>query len=67
MNKKIHFFGKVSILNAFIDESIYLSEDEELTSEDIIELFDFLNKNYFDYRGLIKKGLAIDATGLNTY
>ena len=65
--QKNTFFGKVSILNAFIDGSICLSEDEELTSEDIIELFDFLNKNHFDYRGLIKKGLAIDATGLNIY
>lgn len=26
--------------------------------------FDWLNKNGFDYRGLIPKGLAIDATGL---
>ena len=25
------------------------------------------NKNHFDYRGLIEKGLAIDATGLNIY
>ena len=29
--------------------------------------FDWLNKNHFDYRGLIEKGLAIDATGLNIY
>ena len=29
--------------------------------------YDWLNKNYFDYRGLIPKGLAIDATGLNIY
>lgn len=28
---------------------------------------DFCNKNHFDYRGLIPKGLAIDATGLNIY
>ena len=28
---------------------------------------DWLNKNHFDYRGLIEKGLAIDATGLNVY
>ena len=28
---------------------------------------DWLNKNHFDYRGLIKKGLAIDATDLNIY
>ena len=31
------------------------------------ELVDWLNKNHFDYRGLIEKGLAIDATGLNIY
>ena len=30
-------------------------------------LIDWLNKNHFDYRGLIEKGLAIDATGLNVY
>ena len=30
-------------------------------------VFDWYNKNYFDYRGLIPKGLAIDATGLNIY
>lgn len=28
---------------------------------------DWLNKNKFDYRGLIEKGLALDATGLNIY
>lgn len=31
------------------------------------ELVDWLNKNLFDYRGLIEKGLVIDATGLNIY
>ena len=30
-------------------------------------LVDFYNKHHFDYRGLIPKGLAIDATGLNIY
>jgi hypothetical protein len=34
---------------------------------EILEVFDWFNKNHFDYRGLIKKGLAIDATGLNIY
>ena len=29
--------------------------------------FNWLNENHFDYRGLIEKGLAIDATGLNIY
>lgn len=30
-------------------------------------LYDWYNKNHFDYRGLIEKGLAIDATGLDIY
>ena len=29
--------------------------------------FNWLNENHFDYRGLIEKGLAIDATGKNIY
>ena len=32
-----------------------------------VELPDFYNKNHLDYRGLIPKGLANDATGLNIY
>ena len=32
-----------------------------------IESIDWLNKNHFDYRGLIEKGLAIDSTGKNIY
>jgi hypothetical protein len=31
------------------------------------ELFDWFDKNHFDYRGLIEKGLAIDATYENIY
>lgn len=31
------------------------------------EQIDWLNKNHIDYRGLISKGLALDATGLNIY
>ena len=30
-------------------------------------LYDWYNKNHFDYRGLIEKGLAIDATGKDIY
>lgn len=37
------------------------------TVQTTIEGIDWLNKNHFDYRGLIEKGLAIDATGLNIY
>ena len=31
------------------------------------KLIDFYNKNHLDYRDLISKGLAIDATNLNIY
>lgn len=41
------------------DGNIYVSMD--------IKGYDWLNKNHFDYRGLIPKDLAIDATGLNVY
>lgn len=39
-------------------KAAYISDDAK---------YSWLNKNYFDYRGLIEKGLAIDATGLNIY
>ena len=31
------------------------------------EVYDWLNKNHFDYRGLIERGLALDATGKGVY
>ena len=37
------------------------------THFDCRDLIDWLNKNHFDYRGLIEKGLAIDCTNLNIY
>ena len=37
------------------------------SSYSISDSIDWLNKNHFDYRGLIEKGLAIDATNLNIY
>lgn len=50
-----------------------LTVDFELEEYKMVHLFqsqnviDWLNKNHFDYRGLIEKGLAIDATNLNIY
>ena len=52
--------------------------DEEADAQSILVLYqkhfvmktdviDWLNKNHFDYRGLLDRGLAIDATGLNIY
>lgn len=40
---------------------------EEAPQYKVIEVFDWLNKNHFDYRCLIERELAIDATGLNIY
>ena len=37
------------------------------SSYSIADSIDWLNKNHFDYRGLIEKGLAIDATVLDIY
>ena len=34
---------------------------------DAVGFINWLNENHFDYRGLIPKDLAIDATGLNVY
>ena len=52
--------------------------DEEADAQSILVLYqkhfvmksdviDWLHKNHFDYKGLIEKGLAIDATRLNIY
>ena len=41
---------------------------DEMNSEVIATYeIDFYNKNHIDYRGLIPKGLALDATGLDIY
>ena len=44
-----------------------IDTDPTIWLDTIFEVQDYLNKNKFDYRGLIEKGLAIDATGLNIY
>ena len=38
-----------------------------LTPYDCLEMERFFNENHIDWRGLIPKGLAIDATELNIY
>ena len=44
------------------------SWDKVLTTIcDCGDVIDWFNKYHFDYRGLIEKRLAIDATGLNIY
>ena len=46
--------------------SVIQSLTNNMQSE-LNELINWLNANHFDYRGLIEKGLAIDATNLNIY
>ena len=53
-----------------VDDGFCSFERKTIWYNEIIsstETFDWLNKNHFDYRGLIPMGLAIDATGLNIY
>ena len=41
--------------------------DYYIEAEDAAGFIDWLNRNHYDYRGLIPKKLALDATGLNIY
>ena len=52
-------------LSYYITTLKYSEETREMVETP--NSFDWLNKNHFDYRGLIPMGLAIDATGLNIY
>ena len=45
----------------------YWDNDSSCNLQDYLWLVDWFNKNHFDYRGLIEKSLALDATGLNIY
>ena len=45
----------------------FKTEEIKTLGQWAVHLVDFYNKYHFDYRGLIEKGLAIDATGLNIY
>lgn len=49
-----------------------MSEEQKREYFDLLQIgpasgIDYLNKNHFDYRGLIEKGLAVDCTNLNIY
>jgi hypothetical protein len=64
------YFNTKFRIDMFGDLVVRVAEDDNYCYTDIIDyasLIDWLNKNHFDYRGLIEKGLAIDATGKNIY
>ena len=63
---KLHTYYGLCIEIANHSEG-YWDDDNSCNLQDYLWLVDWFNKNHFDYRGLIEKGLAIDATGLNIY
>ena len=65
---KPYLFPLSSMTNEQKQEYKYITERWMYDiSYTIGESTDWLNAHHFDYRGLIEKGLAIDATGLNVY
>ena len=55
----------VEIYNGF--DIVDILQEKIFSLFELQAVFEWLLKNHFDYRGLIEKGLAIDATGLNIY
>ncbi len=54
-----------SVINNIVE---YLGKHRQfVTHFDCFALIDWLNKNHFDFRNLIGRGLAIDCTNLNIY
>ena len=67
-NYKPYLFPLSSVTDEQKEEYRYIIERWMYDSSySISDITDWLNKNHFDYRGLIEKGLAIDATGKNIY
>ena len=68
INCKPYLFPLSSMTEEQKEEYQYITERWTYDSSySISDSIDWLNKNHFDYRGLIEKGLAIDATGKNVY
>ena len=67
----------VSKIKPYLFPLSSMTEEEKLMYEGLmigtdnisymLYVIDWLNSHHFDYRGLIERGLAIDATGLNIY
>lgn len=67
----------VSKIKPYLFPLSSMTEEEKLMYEGLmigidnisymLDVIDWLNSHHFDYRGLIEKGLAIDATNLNVY
>ena len=57
--------NEIEIADAFFN--IIDSSRNTITYLEILAVLEWFYKNHFDINGLIEKGLAIDATGLNIY
>lgn len=64
---KPYLFPISSMTEKQKEELLKLSLSTILNDSLMLKVIDWLNKNHFDYRGLIEKGLTIDATNLNIY
>ena len=65
---KPYLFPLSSMTDEQKEEYKYITERWMYDSSySIGDSIDWLNKNHFDYRGLIKKLLAVDCTNLNIY
>ena len=64
---KPYLFPLSSMTGRLKSELFNLRINIEEPFQDSLCEIDFYNKKHFDYRGLIEKGLAIDATNLNIY
>ena len=58
------YFDNDTISNS---ETYYSEDTDYITHTNCYSLIDWLIRNHFDFRCLIEKGLALDATGLNIY
>ena len=58
-------YHKTGLYDIFEYDQIHIEDGGNF--EDICKLFEILNKHHIDWRGLIPKNLALDATGKNIY
>ncbi len=58
-------YNNAGVYDIGIDSSVHIEVGTKF--EDLTKIFHILHKHNIDYRGLIPKGLAIDATNKNIY
>lgn len=71
------YYNKIKDIKPYLRPMLSMTDEEKSMYEGLmigidnisymLDVIDWLSSHHFDYRGLIEKGLAIDATGLNIY